>query len=356
MKLQQWIGAAMVAMAPWPAVAQVSPDVGQRLAEGYARPATVALADEATRLKTVLTTWCDVQGQGDASAVRQAFGRTVQAWAGVEFLRFGPLVQGNRYEKLAFWPDTRGVMPRQVRTLLAAEDPAVLAPGALASRSVATQGLPALEFVLYDSPGLIKSPTPAFNAYACGYAVAVAANVAGIADELRQAWSAQGDFGQQFVAPGAHSDLYRIPQEVAAEAIKALSTGLQSARDIKLMPMLGASPQQSRESRGAFWRSGQTVPALAASVQGMRGFYEAGGFRYPAGEAWIGPAVSGELARGAQALQQADAPLATLLSSEAGWRQLSLAGLILKNAKDIVDQNLAPALGITIGFNALDGD
>ncbi|WP_160350039.1 imelysin family protein [Bordetella sp. 15P40C-2] len=356
MKLKQWMVAALVATAPWPALAQVPADIGQRLAEGYARPATVALANQAAGLETALKTWCDAKGRGDANAVREAFAGTVKAWAAVAFLRFGPLVQSNRYEKLAFWPDTRGVMPRQVRTLLAAEDPALLAPGALASRSVATQGLPALEFVLYDSPGLIKSPEGEFNGYACAYAVAVAANVSTVAGELRQAWSAQGDFGKQFVAPGAHSDLYRNKQEVAAEAIKALSTGLQSARDIKLMPMLGASPQQTRESRGAFSRSGLTVPALAAGVKGLHDFYSAAAFQYPDEEAWIGPAVGGELARGAQALDKIDAPLATVLDSENGWRQLSLAGLILKNAKDIVDQNLAPALGITIGFNALDGD
>ena len=37
-------------------------------------------------------------------------------------------------------------------------------------------------------------------------------------------------------------------------------------------------------------------------------------------------------------------------------RQWTLAGLTLKNAKAVVDQDLAPALGVTIGFNALDGD
>ncbi|WP_280632249.1 imelysin family protein, partial [Bordetella pertussis] len=53
-------------------------------------------------------------------------------------------------------PDTRNVMARQVQAALAAADPALLAPGALAGRSVALQGLPALEFVLYGETGLLQ--------------------------------------------------------------------------------------------------------------------------------------------------------------------------------------------------------
>jgi len=355
-KAKQWLSAALVAMAPWTVVAQVPGDLGQRLAEGYARPAVAKLTERAGQLEQALKAWCGSGGQSDVKGVQQAFAGAAQAWAGVEFLRFGPLVQGNRYEKLAFWPDTRGVMQRQVRALLAAADPAAIAPGALASRSVAMQGLPALEYVLYDTPGLVKSEPGKDTDYACRYAVAVATNVASVSGELQQAWSAEGEFGRQFTAPGADNDLYRTQQEVAAEAIKALSTGLQFARDVKLLPALGDSMQAARSSRAAFWRSDSTVPMLVANVNGMRAFYEAGGYRYPAGEDWIGPALSGELDRAAQALGRVTQPWPQAVADEAEWQRLALAGMILKNAKDIVDQNFAPALGVTIGFNALDGD
>jgi len=353
---KRWLCAAVVALAAGPASAAPPADLGQRLADGYARPAMARLAEQAGRLEQALAAWCRDGGQAGAQAVRQAFGDTALAWAGVEFLRFGPLVQGNRYERLAFWPDTRGVMPRQVRALLGSADPAALAPGALASRSVAMQGLPALEYVLYDEPGLLDAPAGGDRAYACGYATAVAANVAAVSAELRQAWDAQGDYGRQFTAPAPGNDLYRSQQEVAAEAVKALSTGLQFARDVKLAPVLGDSPQAARPKRAAFWRSGMALPMLAASVQGMRAFYGAGGYRYPDDLAWIGPAVDGELGRAAAVLQEIPMPVAQAAADAATWQRLALASLILKNAKDVVDQNFAPALGVVIGFNALDGD
>lgn len=349
--------AAALALAPLAALAAPPADLGQRLADGYVRPAVAELAQRTESLEKTLDAWCRQGGGPDgAPGVREAFGQTALAWSGVEFLRFGPLVQGNRYERLVFWPDTRGVMQRQVRALLAQADPAALAPGALAGRSVALQGLPALEYVLYDAPGLLDAPAGDASGYACRYAVAVAANIAGVAGELRQAWSAQGDFGSQFTAPSADSDLYRSQQEVAAEAVKALSTGLQFVRDVKLAPMLGDSPQAARPKRAAFWRSGMAVPMLAASVRGMGAFYDAGGYRYAADADWIDASLRGELDRAAAALAAVDVPLQQAAADADAWQRLALAALILKNAKDIVDQHVAPALGVTIGFNALDGD
>ncbi|MCW3151995.1 imelysin family protein [Achromobacter spanius] len=334
-------------------------DLGERLARDYARPAVGKMADAAAALDGALGGWCAKPDAAGAARVGEAFSQLALAWSGVEILRFGPLVQANRFERLAFWPDTRGVMPRQVQQLIAAKDDALLAPGALAGRSVAVQGLPALEYVLYGDPGLLKegkqSATPTF-AYACGYARALAANVTTISRDVAQAWSAQGDFGRQFAKPQPANDLYRNPQEVAAEAMKALSTGLQFARDVKILPVLGESPDAARPKRAAFWRSGLSTRLLAANLDGLKAFYQAGAYPLPAGEEWMDGSVRGELQAAAQTVQAVPAPLDAALQDEEGRRLLLLASLTIKNAKDIVDQNLAPALGVTIGFNALDGD
>ncbi|RBL87225.1 aminopeptidase [Streptomyces cavourensis] len=346
----------------WPlaARAELPADLGERLAQGYARPAVAAMAEAAGALEGALGPWCSKPDAAGAKRVEDAFAGLAQAWARIEFLRFGPLVQSNRFERLAFWPDTRGVMPKQVQALIAAQDAELLKTGALAGRSVAVQGLPALEYVLYGEPALLKQAgttqgTPTFP-YACGYAVAVSANVAAMSRDVAQAWSAQGDFGRQFARPQAGNDLYRDPQEVAAEAMKALSTGLQFARDVKILPVLGDSAANARPKRAAFWRSGLSTRTLAANLDGLAAFYTAGGYGLPKGGEWMAGSVLGELARAAATLRDVPAPLEQALADAEGRRQLALAALTLKNAKAIVDQDLAPALGVTIGFNALDGD
>ena len=347
---------ALTAAAPWAAAAGLPADLGERLARDYARPAVAKMAEAASALDGELRGWCAQPAAAGAARVGEAFEKLALAWSGVEILRFGPLVQANRYERLAFWPDTRGVMPKQVQALIAAQDEALLAPGALAGRSVAVQGLPALEYVLYGEPGLLgQSGAPGF-AYACGYARAVAANVAAISRDVARAWSAEGDFGRQFARPQAGNDLYRDPQEVAAEAMKALSTGLQFARDVKIAPVLGDSAAAARPKRAAFWRSKLSTRLLAANVDGLKALYLAGAYPLPAGDAWMDASMRGELGSIAQTLRAVPVPLEEALAQEEGRRLLTLAALTLKNAKAIVDQDLAPALGVMIGFNALDGD
>ena len=347
--------AALAGLAGPAAGAGLPADLGERLANGYARPAVAKMVDAAQALDGALDGWCAQPGAAGAARVGKAFENLALAWSGVEILRFGPLVQANRYERLAFWPDTRGVMPRQVQALIAAKDEALLAPGALSGRSVAVQGLPALEYVLYGEPALLEQGGAPGFAYACGYARAVAANVAAISRDVAQAWSPDGDFGRQFSHPQADNDLYRDPQEVASEAMKALSTGLQFARDVKIVPVLGDTAAAARPKRAAFWRSKLSTRLLAASVDGLNAFYQAGAYPLPAGDGWMDASVRGELGSAAQTLRAVPA-LEQAVADEDGRRQLTLASLTLKNAKAIVDQDLAPALGVMIGFNALDGD
>ncbi|OZI71289.1 imelysin family protein [Bordetella genomosp. 12] len=333
-------------------------DLGQRLAEGYARPAMIRLDDSARGMHRDLQAWCKTPGQAGADKVAASFDALAQAWAGVAFLRFGPLVEGNRYERLYFWPDPRGVMPRQVQSALAAADPAALAEGGLAGRSVAVQGLPALEYLLYGEPALLRASAPAAasSAYPCAYATAVAANIQGLAAQLRQAWSPQAEFGRQFTAPASANDLYRDRQEVAAEAMKALSTGLQFARDINLLPVLGADAQAARPKRAAFWRSGQAAATLAASVRGMLAFYQAGGYGYAPGSQGLDATLTHELQQAITLVASVPAEAEAAFTQPEPRAALTLAAMVLKNAKDVVDQDIAPALGVTIGFNALDGD
>jgi predicted lipoprotein len=66
--------------------------------------------------------------------------------------------------------------------------------------------------------------------------------------------------------------------------------------------------------------------------------------------------VAQGLAQAAAAAPVQAGALQAWLETEEGYRQLVLASLLLKNAKGIVDENMAPAFGARIGFNALDGD
>ncbi len=375
-------------------------DLGKKLAHGYISPAMQHFRQSAEEMHAALQTWCAAPGTAGRQSVHDNFAQLVKAWSGIEFLRFGPLAAENHYEKINFWPDPRGVAQRQMPGMLskfaAAPDPAAIA---LSSHSVAVQGLPALEYLLYRDGGLLvgeqapravsdlapatavasKSPLPgealassnAASAFAsaCAYAISIAGNLAGLGTQLAQEWSPAGAYAQKFANPSSSNPLYRSQQEVAGEAVKALSTGLQFARDVKLLPVLGADIKAVRPKRAPFWRSGLASRSMSAAAQGMLRFYRAAGLLYGDDEAWIDASLQAELLRivddfnamsasAGQMAQAGDAPVEWmhLLQTEAGYRRLTLAALLIKNAKSLLDQDAAPAFGVTIGFNALDGD
>jgi len=364
--MKKIIAVALFGATTVSAAGQLPADLGERLVTGYIAPATQRFADAADTLTARLQTWCAQPDAAGRAAVERDFGDLAESWAGIEFLRFGPLVAANRFERIFFWPDARGVMLRQVQALLKQPDVAGSAAN-LAGRSVAVQGLPALEYTLYREGGLLTQSQSSTTGFAtgfateCAYAHATAQNLAGRGRELAQAW--RGDYAALFGKPGPANPVYRSPREVANEAVKALSTNLQFLREVKLVPVLGDAPDPTtaatRARRAPFWRSGLTLRTLHAQVHGLQAFYQAGGWRYASGEAWIDQNLTQELARAQNLLTELAAlttPVAALLSDADHHRELQLVGLQLGNAKRIVDENMAPAFGVTIGFNALDGD
>lgn len=389
-------GAVLLAGGGLAQAGELPADYGERLLRDYIAPAMQDFQASTRRLQASLEAWCALparKGAPGAAAARaapgqagegraqpgsisagqlgEAFAQAVEAWSGIEFLRFGPLVAANRYERIYFWPDPRGITLRQVQGLLA-KPGSVPDAKVLATHSVAIQGLPALEYVLYKENGVLSfgADAPAgasgssgasgaaatVNAAACDYAAAIAGNLADVGAELAQAWMPGGEYARQFSRPLPDSTLYRSQQEVAGEAIKALSTGLQFARDVKLLPVLGDSPDAAQYKRAPFWRSGLSARAMEAALQGMIKFYQAGSYQYGHDEAWVDRNVQEELQRARDEFSAMRGDARQLAHSAEGYRQLTLASLLLKNAKGVVDEHMAPAFGVRIGFNALDGD
>ena len=46
---------------------------------------------------------------------QKAFAATVEAWSVVEPIRFGPVAQEHRFERIFYWPDPKGLGTRQIR-------------------------------------------------------------------------------------------------------------------------------------------------------------------------------------------------------------------------------------------------
>ncbi|HUD41781.1 MAG TPA: imelysin family protein [Dokdonella sp.] len=359
---------ARVFVLLWAAVAAIAParaqplpaDLGERWITGYIRPASAALVAAASNAGRAVDAYC--AAPADASLrddLRTQIHALAGAWGRVAFLRFGPLVEANRFERLFFFPDPRGLVVKQTAAAIATAGAQPLDIDALRARSVAVQGLGALEYALFDGEaGATIARGEADGRARCAYARGVAAALQRTAEELAQGWQATSAFAREFGRPGKDNRLYRTSAEVAAEAIKASSGGIRFVRDIQLLPALGADAASARGQRLPLWRSGASAALLAGTIEGLRDFVAAGRLT-PAlapEQRWVPAAFADEASRIAAQWRSLSSPLDHAIADSALRGPIELSVLQLKNLQDINDAYLAPALGVSIGFNAFDGD
>lgn len=345
---------ALMLLVASPAIAAGSS--GARVAEQFARPALAALAGSGETLVGAIGTLCAVPDAEKLEAARAAFGAVAEAWGRVSVLRFGPLATGNRFERLFFWPDPRGLGLKQIQQVLAAKDESAATPEGLAQKSVAAQGLPALEFALFGTGAEKLATTDA--PYRCRYAAAAARNIANVVATVREGWAQGSGFSTSFTGPAADTDPYRSQAEVDGEIVKAADTAFQYIRAAELQPPLGDAIGEANGKRAPLWRSGLSFRLVQAQVTGVHDMIATAGYAQtgPAGTSGIVAALDAELEAALTSLAGVAKPPLDAFADEADRARLGSANLALDRAGHVVADKLAPALGLTMGFNALDGD
>ncbi|TIX80838.1 MAG: peptidase M75, Imelysin, partial [Mesorhizobium sp.] len=213
---------------PASAAAKAS-DVIQQAIDGFVRPAYARLHEHADSLTKAMRRLCDAPSQDHLDAARAEFSGTVDAWSVVEIIRIGPITQNNRLERMLFWPDRKSIGLRQVQAALANKDRTAADPAQLATKSVAMQGLGALEFVLYgDSAERLAGKD---DPYRCAYGAAVAGNIETIAAEVSDAWNKPDGFAALWANPGPQNALYRDGTEAVTELVGVFINELEMVRD-----------------------------------------------------------------------------------------------------------------------------
>lgn len=353
-----WVAAFSSIPPPDAARADDMAGLGQRLTERYVRPATQQFAAATAAVSGAVEFLCREPDTARLEVVRQRFGDAVAAWARVAVLRFGPLVEDNRYERIFYWPDPRGAMLRQFQQIVAAGSSDVLDAEALRSKSVAAQGLPALELVLFgpDAETLVTGE-PA-GRFRCGYAAAIALNLKRDAEQVSAAWGPGGTIAAEFTAPAAGNAHYRDSGEVTAESLKAMTTALQFLSETMIAPFLGREPEMANPKLAPLWRSGLTLRLTSAKLRAITEFYgalEVSASLDPS-EHWIDGAIGLELRKVRETLSTLNEPIGESARGGPDRAALIYVVIALGSVRQTVNEQLAPALGAKVGFNALDGD
>ncbi len=243
------------------------------------------------KLNSSMTQFCTDQSASKFDLVKNSFADTVLSFAAIENIHFGPIVKNYRLEKLAYWPDHKGRGLRAVRRLLKAEDRQALSPQKFSEKSIAVQGLTALEFVLFGNGignergnGEKQDFKDLFTAdkqgrFRCDYGVRLTANIQQLSGEVYSGWKEQTATIKELLNPSATNEHYRNRKEVILEFYQSVTVEMKKIHDLKIHPLFGRKGKTVKPKRAAFWRSGLSLQVLETNIEDMDHFVRKSGFK-----------------------------------------------------------------------------
>ncbi len=356
MKIAMLVAGAIASAAP--AFAQEDDGFSNSVlsvVEGAIRPGFAEYSSQTSALVPAVDSLCAQPSVQTLEASRTAFADTLAAWSRIEFFRFGPTIVDNRLERTLFWPDPKGIGLRQVQAVLAEEAADASDPDRLADKSVALQGLAALEFLLHGAGAEGLSTGEAD--YRCAYAKAISTNLDIIASEMTGEWSADD---LAIVNPGPENTVYRDHSEALLEIVQTLTTGYEAIGEYKLRSMIRETADEARPRRAVFRRSQQTAAVLRENIAGLQSIWEAAGFADLLTERGGDPRIAGsvefEMANANRTVEGLAEPIEQTAKSDEGWGALNYLAITMTSLRGAIGDRLAAELGLTLGFNSMDGD
>jgi len=343
--IASWLGVIAA-----PAQAADFASFNAKYAADVVAPAFKALAGETRKLAQAADEFAAQPSQDGFAAVRIAFESVSDAWMQAQFFRLGPLGAQQRSERFEYWPEKRPIIDKQLAALLTKADPDALAADRFAQASVAVQGLPALERLLYgDTARQVLSAGPEQKAR-IAVIQAIAHNLDNLAQELAAAWEkAESDpklFAQE-------------PNEATAQLYAGLMTGLQVVSDQKIAGPRGQTADKAKPKSAEQWRAGRSLKNITLNLQALRDAMTG-----PSGfSALLGPdqaALKDEIAKAFEAALAAAAaapePLDAAVTDPDGRKKVGALLIAVNHARDVMNQKVPSAIGISLGFNEMDGD
>jgi len=335
--------------------ATVVADVMEKAVDDVIRPGYRAFHASAERLAETVGAFCEAPSAESRAAAETAFRTAIADWSRIEIVRVGPVIEGNRFERILFYPDRKSTGLKQVQALLQRKDEADADAGALPRKSVAVQGFGALEFVLYGTGAetLVGEP----ESFRCRYGAAVAANIAAVAGELAAAWDAPGGIAEAWKHPGPDNPVFRTGREAVTELLGILVHGAEAVRDQRIETFYRHGGT-ARPKSAIYWRSGNTWLSIDANIEGLATLFDKGGMAELIDPDFI--SIAGNIDFVAKSLRRVaptvDPDIERAVSTPEEQQKIAF---LLVNARDLVlrlDTEYGGAIGLGAGFSFADGD
>ncbi|MBB3655929.1 hypothetical protein FHX15_001142 [Rhizobium sp. BK650] len=331
------------------------PSVMQRAVDEVIRPGYRNMQQSSARLTTAMNDLCAAGTQQTLDRAKSAFDDTIRYWSTIEIVQTGPVIQDNLFEHILFYPDRKGVGLKQVQALIAKADPKDATVDAIAGKSVALQGLTALEYVLYGngSEDLIKQK----GGFRCLYGQAVAGNIQREAGEVVAAWEKPDGVQVSWKHPGPQSNDFMDNKEAVTALLGILVHGAENVRDQRLEQFYKGKDTPARPHMAIYWRSKNTWKSIAANLEGIRILWQKAGMAdlLPPEKKQVAEAIDTKLKTIIDGVSKLN-PDIEVATSDSEKAKLDM---LLTESRDLIttiSDQYGTAIGLSAGFSFSDGD
>lgn len=324
-------------------------EVLSRLVLDVAVPDLQAVLAASEALDRELTAFGAAPTSVTLAAARAAFAQCLLAWKRAQCFKNGPLVDTNALVRATFWP----ARPGAAETIMNGSEP--IDSQRVEALGVDVKGLYTLEYVLFP-PGLTDDAALTLLSSERGrrrwlFASALGASVLAYA---RRASAAMGDgaaFARRF-ADGGKQSMSRV--------VAQLITSVESLAMNRLGAVLGLSDSRllkASDVEGA--PSHLSSKVIGAELGALSRLYRASGSASLSGltkslSAPVAARIDGALAAAEAAVAALHAPLEVAVVERRAQTLAALAAV--KNLERALKVDLASTLGVTLTFQAGDGD
>ncbi|MCY4227945.1 MAG: imelysin family protein [Gammaproteobacteria bacterium] len=329
--------------------------VNAYLIDSHVIPRYEVLVQNASGFLTTARSFCNESEGAELSVLRDDFHKVMDAWFGIAHIQFGPIEFLMRQFRFYFWPQARGKVVDSLAEMAVSG-----ATGELTDSNVAVQGLLAAEALLFNERFFGGgSENQSQN---CSLLVAVAHNMENMAIGTLEDWRDRNTAYAQFMKqPDADNPFYENHATATLSFFQSLYNSLQFAYDINLKPVVGESIVNARPVLAESRPSARSMRNIVVTLNALEELYGVDGNVGLGRLAARTDADLDALMQKAFRITLANArslnvPIEVAAIDEEKRPQLEKLAKQVLAMKQIVRSRLAKAIGMTVGFNALDGD
>lgn len=322
---------------------ELTPDyktIVKRAVETHILPGFTKLAEQASYLHASVAN-CGK----DEAPLRAAYHEAFDAWIAVSHLRLGPTEENNAAFALAYWPDPKGHTQKALGSLWRNRDAVVDNPATFGEVSIAARGFFALERLLFDE----TFADPA-DGYRCRLIAAVTKDISTLSNDIDKGWNET--FAAELISAG-NQTRYATHKEAVQALYSLFETGAEFTMTARLRRPIG-SEGKAKPKRAEAWRSDRSNRNLQLSLIALEIMFEdVFAPQMPEQAAII---VRGEFYTIRRLADTLPAPIIDMVADPDDRRRVIHLAFAYEELLRRFDGLVRPSLGLSLTFNALDGD